>query len=45
MLVVWSCVVGWVVVVVVIGVVGRLECLSPGMYNRSKTNDDSLCGQ
>ena len=26
--VVWSCVVGWVVVVVVIGVVGRAGCLS-----------------
>ena len=27
MLYVWSCVVGWVVVVVVIGVVGRAGCL------------------
>ena len=28
MLVVWSCVVRWAVVVVVIGVVGRVGCLS-----------------
>ena len=28
MLVVWSCVVGWFVVVVVIGVVGRAGCMS-----------------